>query len=74
MVYELSYNSVNYRQLTAIQTILIYKYEDIFCPVEGQLIFLPPLTMEKASFAFFFLSFVFLGPLPRHMEVPSLGV
>ena len=26
------------------------------------------------SFFFFFVSLPFLGPLPRHMEVPRLGV
>ena len=41
------------------------------------------VPLKIAGFFFFFLSFVFLlllllllflGPLPRHMEVPKLGV
>ena len=29
---------------------------------------------EVSFFLFFFFSLSFLGPLPRHMEVPRLGV
>ena len=32
-----------------------------------------PTHLREIDF-FFFLSFVFLGPHPHHMEVPSLGV
>ena len=37
---------------------------------------LPPLQVFSLQilFLFLFLSFVFLGPHPRHMEVPRLGV
>ena len=37
-------------------------------------IFSAVIFSDVSSFSFFFLFFVFLGPHPRHMEVPKLGV
>ena len=37
----------------------------------------PPLSWTEAAFIYFLFIFVFLpflGPLPRHTEVPRLGV
>ena len=40
----------------------------------GPIILFPLLLFVCDYFHNFFLSFVFLGPHPRHMEVPRLGV
>ena len=33
-----------------------------------------PDPVTSGDYALFFVCFVFLGPHPRHMEVPRLGV